>query len=110
MAVSFEATIEVSFFRTTVRVWIDAPDVTPDVSDVKWFEDAWAQKIKTWLMRRWAAVGQDGTLQHNTDLPPIRDLFDQLQAIPNIAAAQIVEQHPTDPDIQRGFLVNYVTR
>lgn len=105
---TYEATLEVRYFKTTVRIWISIADVYNCVTDGK-ADQAWGQKIKDWLVKRWAAADlQRGTCAPLDGLrPPLVQLFDRLATIPGIVTAQIVEEDSEDPDIKRGVLRHY---
>ncbi len=89
-----EITIEVRFFKSTVRLWFATPDLVPP-SVIKARLDKFAPTIKARLI----AGAYEGD---------IGALLDELGGIPNIRAAQIVVEDQDDPDIRRGFLRHYV--
>lgn len=89
-----EITLEIRFFKSLVRLWFATPDlVTP--SGIKARLDRFAPIIKQRLIA--------GDYEGN-----IGSLLDDLGQLPNIRAAQILVEEPTDPDIKRGFLRHYV--
>lgn len=89
-----ETTIEVRFFKSTVRLWFATPDLVP-LSVVKARLDKFAPAIKTRLIA--------GDYEGN-----IAALLDDLGQLPNIRAAQVMVEDQEDPDIRRGFLRHYV--
>jgi hypothetical protein len=97
-----QATLEVSFFKTTVRLWLDSKEMPQCVDGVQACADEWGQKIKNMLYPRWEGGGK-----LSASRTPLQPLFDVLASVPGIVAAQIVEQHPDDPDIRRGYYVEY---
>ncbi|HEY6193431.1 MAG TPA: hypothetical protein VI504_00165 [Candidatus Eisenbacteria bacterium] len=106
MIYSMEATLEVTYFGTTVRLWIDSksmPQCVQSDADVKSCDAEWAPQIRQWLMDRWGGM----TLVANR--APLDELFNKLESIPGIIAAQIVEcLLNEDRDTKRGYLVRYV--
>lgn len=89
-----EITIEIRFFKSTIRLWIASPDLVPP-SVIKTRLDKFAPAIKERL------IAGDYEIS-------IGALLNELAQIPNVRAAQILVEDPEDPDIKRGFLRHYI--
>ncbi len=99
---AMRATLEVSYFKTTVRLWLDSKAMPQCVDGVQACADEWSQKIKDMLYQRW-----EGSAKLSASRTPLQPLFDALASVPGIVAAEMVELHPDDADVRRGYLVEY---
>jgi len=99
---TMQATLEVTYFKTTVRLWLDSKQMPFGVEDVQSVADRFGQRIKDRLMKRW-----EGSFALSASRDALDAVFADLAAIPGILAAQIVELHPNDVDVRRGYYVEY---
>jgi len=53
---TMQATLEVTYFKTTVRLWLDSKQVPDGVEDVQSVADKFGRRIKELLMKRWRVV------------------------------------------------------
>ena len=104
---TMEATFEVTYGPTTVRLWLDAKDM-PSSFDTT-LEAEWAPKIESWLFDRFAPMeAGERSAKVAAQRTSLAELFDRLAAVPGILAAQIVEGNPIGTaNSKRGFLVRY---
>lgn len=89
-----EITVEIRFFKSTVRLWFTTPDLVPP-SIIKARLDRFSPTIKARLI--------NGDYEGD-----IGALLNSLSQLPNIRAAQVLVEDPEDPDIRRGFLRHYI--
>ncbi len=99
---TYQATLELTVFKTTVKVFFTASAVTDCVPHCEsWDLDGQAQTIRDW-------VNAKLTAEHFKAQPqPLSQLVALLKAMPGATSVEISERHPEDRDLVRGYRVDF---